>query len=67
VVELTLSLRHAGAMTALDFPPAFLAVGALTAASGLIFARLAPDAGAELAGRHVVDQRAADQRPQRPA
>ncbi len=38
-------------MTALDFPPAFLVVGVLTAASGLIFARLAPDAGAELAGR----------------
>jgi EmrB/QacA subfamily drug resistance transporter len=51
VVELTLSLKHASAMSAVDFPPAFLAVGALTAASGLIFARLAPDAGAELAGR----------------
>ena len=59
VVELTLSLRHAGAMSALDFPPAFLVVGALTAASGLIFARLAPDAGAELAGRQVTDQKVA--------
>jgi MFS family permease len=59
VVELTLSLKHASAMSALDFPPAFLVVGALTAASGLIFARLAPDAGAELAGRQPADQRAA--------
>ncbi len=63
VVEITLSLKHASAMSALDFPPAFLAVGALTAASGLIFARLAPDAGAELAGRQALDDRAADQRP----
>jgi EmrB/QacA subfamily drug resistance transporter len=57
VVELTLSLRHASAMSALDFPPAFLAVGALTAASGLVFARLAPDAGAELAGRQPLAER----------
>jgi EmrB/QacA subfamily drug resistance transporter len=51
VVEVTLRLKHGSAMSAWDFPPAFLAVGALTAASGLIFARLPPDAGAELSGR----------------
>jgi EmrB/QacA subfamily drug resistance transporter len=63
VVELTLSLKHASAMSAVDFPPAFLVVGALTATSTMIFARLAPDAGAELAGRQPVDQRVADRRP----
>ncbi len=51
VVEITLRLRQQTAMGATDFPPAFLAVAALTAAASLIFARLAPDAGAELAGR----------------
>jgi len=51
VVEATLRLKHGTTMSAWDFPPAFLAVGALTAASGLIFARLPPEAGAELAGR----------------
>jgi EmrB/QacA subfamily drug resistance transporter len=51
VVEITLRLKHDATMGAMDFPPAFLAVGALTAASALVFARLAPDAGAELAGR----------------
>ena len=51
VVEITLKLKGASAMTAYDFPPAFLAVGALTAASVLIFIRLSPDAGAELSGR----------------
>ena len=34
-----------------DFPPAFLAVAAISALSALIFARLAPDAGAEMADR----------------
>jgi hypothetical protein len=38
-------------MSAADFPPAFLVIGALTAASCLIFRRLPPDAGAELSGR----------------
>ncbi len=51
IVEMTLRLRHQTAMGATDFSPAFLVVGALTAAASLIFARLAPDAGAELAGR----------------
>jgi EmrB/QacA subfamily drug resistance transporter len=51
IVEITLKLKGASAMTAYDFPPAFLIVGALTAASSLIFIRLSPDAGAELSGR----------------
>jgi MFS family permease len=56
VVELMLQLKHGSAMNAYDFPPAFLAVGVVTAAAGLVFARLAPDAGAELAGREVIAQ-----------
>jgi EmrB/QacA subfamily drug resistance transporter len=53
VVEITLWLKHGTAMSAYDFPPAFLAVGAITAAASLVFMRLSPDAGAELAGRTV--------------
>ncbi|HML06682.1 MAG TPA: DHA2 family efflux MFS transporter permease subunit [Xanthobacteraceae bacterium] len=51
VVELTLRLKHGSEIGAMDFPPAFLAVGLLTAAAALIFLRLPPEAGAELAGR----------------
>jgi EmrB/QacA subfamily drug resistance transporter len=53
VVEITLRLKHESAMGAMDFPPAFLVIGALSASAALIFARLAPDAGAELAGRKM--------------
>jgi EmrB/QacA subfamily drug resistance transporter len=53
VVEITLWLKHGTAMSAYDFPPAFLAVGAITAAASLVFMRLSSDAGAELAGRTV--------------
>ena len=35
----------------IDFPPAFLAVAAISAASAVLFARLPVDAGAELANR----------------
>jgi len=55
VVEITLRLKHGAAMGATDFPPAFLVVGALAATAGLIFARLSPDAGAELSGRKAVE------------
>ena len=51
--ELTLRLKHGAAISAEDFPAAFLVVGAMTAASAFIFARLPPDAGAELAGREA--------------
>jgi EmrB/QacA subfamily drug resistance transporter len=53
IVELTLRLKHGAAISAEDFPAAFLAVGVLTASSGLIFARLPHEAGAELAGREA--------------
>jgi len=62
VVELTIRLKHGAAMSAVDFPPAFLAVGLLSASAALIFMQLAPDAGAELSGRKAAA--AAEQRPQ---
>ena len=53
IVELTLRLKHGATISAEDFPAAFLAVGAVTAASAFVFARLPLDAGAELAGREA--------------
>ena len=50
IVEITLRLKHADAMGAGDFPPAFLVVSILSASAGLIFLRLRPDAGIELIG-----------------
>jgi EmrB/QacA subfamily drug resistance transporter len=50
-VEITMQLRGEGVLQASDFPPAFLAIGAISALSALIFLRLEPDAGAELADR----------------
>ena len=55
VVEITLQLKHGTSMAATDFPPAFLVVGALTAAASLVFLKLPRDAGAELAGRTAPD------------
>jgi EmrB/QacA subfamily drug resistance transporter len=67
VVEITLQLKHGSSMGAFDFPPAFLALGLITAAASLIFARLPHDAGAELAGRQVLaaeaKERAESQKP----
>jgi hypothetical protein len=60
VVEITLRLRHETAMSAVDFPPAFLVIGALAATAALIFYRLAPDAGEELSGRRVAQAPVAD-------
>jgi len=51
VVEITMLLRHDTAMSAVDFPPAFLVVAAATAAASLIFLRLPAGAGAEMIGR----------------
>ena len=56
VVETTLRLKHGTTMSAMDFPPAFLAVGALSASAAFVFARLPPDAGAELSGRKVAQE-----------
>lgn len=50
-VELTLRLRGGTTFQAADFPPAFLTVAAISALSVFFFARLAPDAGAEMSAR----------------
>jgi EmrB/QacA subfamily drug resistance transporter len=55
VVELTLRLRQSTAMGIGDFPPAFLFVALLSASAVFIFARLPPDAGAELSGRKAAE------------
>jgi MFS family permease len=54
VVEITLRLKHGTTMGASDFPPAFLAIGALSASAALMFINLAPDAGEELSGRKTL-------------
>ncbi|MFN3657896.1 MAG: MFS transporter [Pseudolabrys sp.] len=50
-VETSVHLRGDGTLAAADFPPAFLAVAAISALSALMFFRLSPDAGAEMANR----------------
>jgi hypothetical protein len=61
-VETAMRLRGDGTLLAADFPPAFLAVAAISALSALIFARLSPDAGAELADRVPAPTETSDQR-----
>src|SRR5215471_16271676 len=61
-VELTVHFKGGGPLQASDFPPAFLAVAAISALSALIFARLAPDAGAEMADRLPTPVEPSDQR-----
>jgi EmrB/QacA subfamily drug resistance transporter len=51
VVELAVHHGGVAAVTAADFPAAFLVVAAITASSTLMFMRLPRDAGAELASR----------------
>lgn len=53
VVELTLRLKQSSAIGVTDFPPAFVAIGLLSAAAAMIFMQLPTDAGAELSGRPV--------------
>jgi len=61
-VEMTVRLTHGGPLTAADFRPAFLFVGAFSSLSALMFVRLPADAGAELANRLPAATDAADQR-----
>jgi len=61
-VELSLRFRGDGILQAADFPPAFLAVAAISALSTVIFWRLSPDAGAELANRLPAPSEPTDQR-----
>jgi EmrB/QacA subfamily drug resistance transporter len=51
VLETVLRFKGQHALVAEDFPPAFLLVGLVSASSILLFARMPPDAGAEMADR----------------
>jgi len=51
VLETVLRSKGQSALAAEDFPPAFLLVGLVSASSVLLFARLPPNAGAEMADR----------------
>jgi EmrB/QacA subfamily drug resistance transporter len=62
-VELTVQFRGGGPLQAVDFPPAFLAVAAVSAISAFIFARLPHDAGAEMANRPPEPTENSDQPP----
>jgi hypothetical protein len=61
-VEITVAFRGHGALVASNFPPAFLAVATISVLSAIIFARLSPDAGAELADRMPALTDPSDQR-----
>jgi EmrB/QacA subfamily drug resistance transporter len=51
IVDFTLRWRGHSAISASDFPPAFITVGILSASSFFVFIRLPADAGDHLAGR----------------
>jgi EmrB/QacA subfamily drug resistance transporter len=61
-VELTVYFKGSPTLSAGDFRPAFLIVGAISCLSALIFARLSPDAGAEMADRKPIPAQPADQK-----
>jgi EmrB/QacA subfamily drug resistance transporter len=50
-VETTVAMRGQPGIQASDFPPAFLVVALISVCAALVFLRLSPDAGAELANR----------------
>lgn len=50
-VDMTLWARGGYVITAADFQPAFLTIAAIAACAAFVFARMPPDAGAELARR----------------
>jgi hypothetical protein len=52
-LEAILDLRGETHLAAGDFPPAFLLAGLISATSILLFARMPPDAGAEMASRRL--------------
>jgi hypothetical protein len=61
-VETSVHFKHGVTPTAEDFSTAFLFVGGFAALSALLFVRLPPDAGAELANRTPVPTDPTDQR-----
>ncbi len=53
LVELTFKLRGAEKISAADFQPAWVIIALISAATSLLFWRLAPDAGAEVSRRRI--------------
>jgi MFS family permease len=53
-VQLVLGMRHEAALSAADFPPAFLVVSAISALSIFMFARMPANAGDELTGKAII-------------
>ncbi len=54
LLHLTLLWRGTSELTATDFWPAFVAIALISGASVFVYARLAPDAGAEVSGRVLI-------------
>jgi len=54
-VESTVMLRHASELTASEFPPAFIVVAIISAASAYFFWQMPDDAGHEISGRKAVE------------
>ncbi len=65
VVETVLRFEQHATLSASDFPPAFVIVAVIAAASALLFAQLAPDAGAEMAAGKPSTRKASG--PDKPA
>jgi MFS family permease len=61
-VEIVVRLKAQPGIMASDFPPAFLLVGLIAVTSALIFMRLSPNAGAEMANRVPPTTAPSDQR-----
>ena len=54
VLQIASQVGHGSELATDDFWPAFVAVGLISASSAFFFARLHPDAGAEMAGRATI-------------
>jgi len=54
-VESTMMIRHVSELTAAEFPPAFLVVSIISAASAYFFWQMPDDAGHEISGRKAVE------------
>jgi EmrB/QacA subfamily drug resistance transporter len=61
-VDLTVQFRRQPEITAADFAPAFILVATISALAAIVFWRLPPDAGAELADRAPAPTESSDQR-----
>ncbi|HEX5509989.1 MAG TPA: MFS transporter [Pseudolabrys sp.] len=61
-VELNLRLHGNVHLQATDFPPAFLALALVSGLSAVLFARLAPDAGEEMALRKIAKAKTPEER-----